>query len=750
MRTLLIAMVGLVVAMPGVVSAAVCGDPPYEDRCVINNGLAPPNPENVINDATYASDAVYVRNVGCPPEWPASSNARTPCPSPGAPTEAALVNGGDVGGLGVFDTSTVTMSGGASGYLYAYDSSTVSIVGKDFEVNGVSAPYGDLTAQTGTLTGELASGDPIDNVFYQGGYDAGYICSFQPCTGTITLVYAAYVHGDGLIEGFEECDDGNTDNGDGCDESCLIETGWLCAGEPSVCSEDCGDGVIVGTEGCDDGGTTPGDGCDASCEIEEGWICVGEPSVCSEDCGDGSVVGGEECDDGATIDGDCCSSSCEFEPATTQCRPDAGECDVEELCDGAGSCPADSFEAADSACSSGDECLMEEVCDGDGLCIGGRLSVPAPDSCPVIDNSVYFTDAAQDVVVQDNLVYVAALSAGLRIVDFSDPETPIEVASYDPPTCLDDASPVPFEAEDVVLSDPFLFVSAGACGVFIFDTNLSIDDNMIPFKVIDTDGDTLDVQPLGSKLYVASGSGIVKFDLSTGQEVDSIGAGSVGFGLVVDIELQGGLAIVLLVATGSGLRIVEDSPEVGLVLRGSYDSGNGFSQDAELVEDGDEDLVYLARWLDGLDVLNVSDPSNITLLDNVPSVEGSYEVSISGSRAVTAEGDGGIGVLDLANPSSPASLGTFASEGFTADVEMMRYDDEFGLAFVGFETEPGGQGGGLRIVQLERIGVDPMLVPEPGTVLSSLIALATVSFLVRHRRSKRRRWSSLSTSQSQA
>jgi cysteine-rich repeat protein len=44
----------------------------------------------------------------------------------------------------------------------------------------------------------------------------------------------------------------------------------------------CGDGLIEGAEECDDGGTTPGDGCDASCQIEPDWTCVGEPSVCTE------------------------------------------------------------------------------------------------------------------------------------------------------------------------------------------------------------------------------------------------------------------------------------------------------------------------------------------------------------------------------------------------------------------------------------------------------------------------------------
>jgi hypothetical protein len=36
-------------------------------RFLINNGLAPPNSANVIDDDTYLNDDVYVRNTGCPP-----------------------------------------------------------------------------------------------------------------------------------------------------------------------------------------------------------------------------------------------------------------------------------------------------------------------------------------------------------------------------------------------------------------------------------------------------------------------------------------------------------------------------------------------------------------------------------------------------------------------------------------------------------------------------------------------------------
>jgi len=48
-----------------------------------------------------------------------------------------------------------------------------------------------------------------------------------------------------------------------------------------------------------------------------------------------------------------------FEPTTTLCRDDAGDCDVPEYCDGGGSCPANAYEPAGTAC--GDP--SDSVCD---------------------------------------------------------------------------------------------------------------------------------------------------------------------------------------------------------------------------------------------------------------------------------------------------------------------------------------------------------------------------------------------------
>jgi cysteine-rich repeat protein len=49
----------------------------------------------------------------------------------------------------------------------------------------------------------------------------------------------------------------------------------------SVCEPVCGDGLIFGAEQCDDYNTGYNDGCDGMCQIESGWNCAGQPSVCT-------------------------------------------------------------------------------------------------------------------------------------------------------------------------------------------------------------------------------------------------------------------------------------------------------------------------------------------------------------------------------------------------------------------------------------------------------------------------------------
>jgi cysteine-rich repeat protein len=118
------------------------------------------------------------------------------------------------------------------------------------------------------------------------GYSANYILGSG-------LPYLELLCGNGILEFGEQCDDGNTIGGDGCNNICQIEA--------------CGNGILDVNEECDDGNNTSGDGCSNICikEIKGGVIRFL--------CGNGMRDVGEQCDDGNNKNGDGCNSICLIE-----------------------------------------------------------------------------------------------------------------------------------------------------------------------------------------------------------------------------------------------------------------------------------------------------------------------------------------------------------------------------------------------------------------------------------------------------
>src|SRR3989339_75719 len=121
------------------------------------------------------------------------------------------------------------------------------------------------------------------------------ICVPNTCTTDKCLCESC---GDFNVTGFEECDDGNLVNGDGCSDICLIE---------DYDDDMCGDGILFnGSEECDDGNLINFDGCSSTCDNE---------TYDNSYCGDGIWFKGyEECDDNNLINGDGCSSTCVLQP----------------------------------------------------------------------------------------------------------------------------------------------------------------------------------------------------------------------------------------------------------------------------------------------------------------------------------------------------------------------------------------------------------------------------------------------------
>ncbi len=96
--------------------------------------------------------------------------------------------------------------------------------------------------------------------------DPAYACDVSGCHVTTC--------GDGVAEGSEACDQLNDhDWADGCAPNCQKEPDC----SAGACSSTCGDGILLpgdANEECDDGNTNDGDGCAHDCTEEEGYDCT--------------------------------------------------------------------------------------------------------------------------------------------------------------------------------------------------------------------------------------------------------------------------------------------------------------------------------------------------------------------------------------------------------------------------------------------------------------------------------------------
>lgn len=173
--------------------------------------------------------------------------------------------------------------------------------------------------------------------------------------------------GDGEINQIEEeCDDGNTLPGDGCNGICKIDPNFICDTPGELCKSIyvCGNGVLDPGELCDDGNTIPNDGCSEQCDVwNYHYDCsvIGESCILLYACGDLRIEGLENCEDGNTpnllVSGDGCDENCQTEPGWV-CPYPSQPCIQMSECE-----PDCTFPAY---CGNGIVDLPEEECD-DGI-----------------------------------------------------------------------------------------------------------------------------------------------------------------------------------------------------------------------------------------------------------------------------------------------------------------------------------------------------------------------------------------------
>jgi len=293
---------------------------------------------------------------------------------------------------------------------FSYGSSSDIVPGSGVLLNSILSPLGNNGGPTQTHA--LPAGSPaIDASPADAGCEAAdqrgvTRPQFAACDIGAFEVEVVAVCGNGMIEGSEACDDGNTTPGDCCSATCTIEPATTeCRGSAGPCdvAESCtgssaacpADTFAASTQSCT--GASQGGACDKDsadhcsgtantcvdvfqgstvvcrsgagvCDVAES--CTGSSAACPSD---GFVAGGTQCRcaagvcdvaEACTGTGPTCPENA-FQPPTFECRAEAGECDIAENCSGtSAACPADAVDPAGTACPADTTPCTQDICTG--------------------------------------------------------------------------------------------------------------------------------------------------------------------------------------------------------------------------------------------------------------------------------------------------------------------------------------------------------------------------------------------------
>lgn len=274
------------------------------------------------------------------------------------------------------------------------------------------------------------------------------------------------------------------------------------------------------------------------------------------------------------------------------------------------------------------------------LGVGPRLTVldvSDPSRPAVVGQSKVLPEIVRDVFVAGPYAYVVGWHWGIRVLDISNPATPIEVGAYQTPGA----------AEAVYVAGHYAYVAAQTAGLRVID----VSDPAAPVEVgaYETGGRLAwDVHVAG---HPSSGSGQ-------------------RYAYLVD---------------WAGLQIVDVSDPTHPAPVGILDTP-GLAQGVYVAGQ----YAYVADEEAGLEIIDVSDPTTPTLVGTYDTPGRASNVHVIDNYAYVAD-VGSLQVVDVSNSTAPERVGVFDRPGFPSWVVNVDVAD--GHAYV-----VGGWDSSMRVV----------------------------------------------------
>jgi hypothetical protein len=247
---------------------------------------------------------------------------------------------------------------------------------------------------------------------------------------------------------------------------------------------------------------------------------------------------------------------------------------------------------------------------------------------------------AVDVAIAGDLAYVADRTLGLRVVNIVDPEAPWLVNTV----------PMPAVSMAVALAGGIAYVATREAGVQFVDITVPGSESITGF--VDTPGSALGVVLDGSDLYVAdSFRGMRIFDVSSTDSPVAINHVSYG-GTVRGIALDGNLACVA--EDGNGLRLLNVRNPSAPPELASMEWGARFNDSTVLEVASGPAGSYAVTSAALLGVELDETRLDVSTLDlTIDAVD----IAVGEGFVYLAGGGDGIQIIDVSDPSAPADAG---------------------------------------------------------------------------------------------
>ncbi len=302
-------------------------------------------------------------------------------------------------------------------------------------------------------------------------------------------------------------------------------------------------------------------------------------------------------------------------------------------------------------------CLAMEAADGIAYFGNGAILEIVDFSSPngnVLLSRVPLPGPILGVGMAGGLAGVANGSAGLRVIDISDPSLAYQSGFYQSPGCV----------EEVAIDDTHAYLAAGEAGLRVVD----ISDPTAPVETgfLDTPGYADDIVLAGGVAYLGDGTSLRIIDVANPAGPMEIGfhPTASAYEEIVGLDVAGNLAYLVTqrISGGGtkGLRVIDVSDPAAPVEIGFLDT---FNEAYDVSVSGDH--AFVAARTAGLRVIDVSDPANMVEVGFANPDEWIYGVEIHDQTAYLATWWDGLVLMDVTVPASPARINRHDTRGIS-------------------------------------------------------------------------------------